>query len=130
MTRGAGGKDAIHHVDSEEGVFDNFLRRAHAHHVAGLVCGKVLEGGFDDFAGALARLADAETADSIAGEANLDGAFGGFLSQFQVHAALDDSEEGLGKAVVSGQWPVVSVPRLRLVVIPSRLCVVIPSGAR
>src|SRR6266478_1826418 len=130
MARGPRRQDAIHHIDAEAGVLDNFLRRADAHYVAGLVGGKMFQRGFDEFAGAVARLADAETADGIAGEANLDGAFGGFFSQFQVHTALDDAEEGLGKAVVSGQWPVVSVPRLRLVVIPSRLCVVIPSGAR
>src|SRR5260370_37058413 len=96
MTRGAGGKDAIHHIDAELGVLDNFLRSAHAHHVTRLVLRKMSKRGLDNFAGALARLADTKPADGIAGKADLDGAFGGFFSEGEVHAALDYAEEGLG----------------------------------
>src|SRR5208282_1699419 len=55
----------------------------------------MFERGCDYLAGALARLADAEASDSVAGKTDFDGAFGGFLSYFKVHAALDDAEEGL-----------------------------------
>src|SRR5271167_3502254 len=107
MPRRPRGQHAIHHVDAEAGVLHDLVGCANAHHVARLIGGKVLEGSFDHFAGALARLPGAESTDGIAGEADLDSAFGGFFSEVEIHAALDDAEEGL-RAVPSTKYPVAS----------------------
>src|SRR5580698_8850148 len=97
MARCSRREDAIHHIDAEACVFGDFLGSAHSHDIARFVGGKMLQGSLDDFASALPRLADAEASDGITGEADLDGAFGGFFAESQVHAALDYSEEGLSR---------------------------------
>src|SRR5580704_4851580 len=89
MARRACGQDAIHHIYAEPGIFDDLFGCAHSHHIARLVSGKVLEGSFDDLAGALAGFADAQSSDGIAGEADFDSSFGGLFSKIQIHAALD-----------------------------------------
>src|ERR1700691_1385755 len=94
---GARGQDAIHHIDAQTGVFNDLLGRAYSHHIARLVGGKVFERGCDDLAGAFAGLADAEASDGIARKANFDGALGGFLCEREIHPALDDAEQGLGR---------------------------------
>src|ERR1700727_1217726 len=102
VARGAGGKDAIHHVDTQVGVFDDFLGSATGHEIARLVFGKVLKGGFDNLAREFAGLSNAETADRVAGESDFDGAEGGFAAECAVHSALDDAEEGLGAPRLCG----------------------------
>src|SRR5262245_32353556 len=97
MAGGASGEDAVHHVNAEAGVFDDFFGRAYAHEVARLACREVLDSGLDNLAGHGTRLADTQAAYGIAREANFDGAFCGFPAQSVVHAALDDSEQGLGR---------------------------------
>ena len=92
VARCAGGEDAIHHVDAQAGVLDNFLGSAHTHEIARLIFGKVLQGGLDDLTGQFAWLAHAEAADGIAGETDFDGAFGRLFSKGAVHAALDDAK--------------------------------------
>ena len=96
VTRGAGGQDAIHHVDAKICILDNLFGCADSHQVARLVFGKMLQRGFDDFAGEFAGLAYAEASDGISGKSDLDGALGGFFAEVAVHAALDYAEEGLG----------------------------------
>src|SRR5271168_1436564 len=108
MPRRPRGQDAIHHVDSEAGVLDNLLGGAHSHHVTRFVGGKMLERGLDHFARAYPRLAHAEPADGITGKADLDSPLGRFFSQFEIHAALNDSEQGLSR-VPSTQYRVVSL---------------------
>ena len=95
VTRGPRGQDAIHHVDAQAGVLDDFLGRAHAHQVTRLVGGEMLQRGFDDLASEFARFADAQPSDGVAGKTDFDGALGGFFSELAIHAALDDAEEGL-----------------------------------
>src|ERR1700728_2413614 len=99
MSRRARGKDAIHHIDAETRVFDNFFGRAHSHHVAWLIGGEILECGFDELARALARFADAQASDGITGKSDFNSPLGGFFSESQVHSALDDAEERLRRAV-------------------------------
>src|ERR1700683_550087 len=131
MPRSPRGQDAIHHIHAELGVLGDLLGRAHSHQIARLVSRKVLQRSLDHFASALPRFANAKPADRIAGKANLDRPLSRFLSQFQIHPALNNAEKGLS-AVISGQWSVVSVLSSSLsflVVIPS-LLLVIPSEAR
>src|SRR5579863_5105348 len=99
MSGGAGGKDTIHHIHAHFGIFDDFFGSANAHKVAWLVFGQILQRGFDNFAREMARFANAEASDGIAGKADFDGALGGFLAQGGIHAALDDAEESLRGAV-------------------------------
>ena len=87
MTRRAGGQNAIHHVDAEAGVLDDFFGRAHTHHVPRFVSGKVFERRFDDLASALSGLADAEPANGVAGEVHFDEAFGGFAALLSIFSA-------------------------------------------
>ena len=102
MARGARGENAIHHIHAEACVFDDFLGSAHAHQVARLVGGKMLERRLDDLAGQLPGLSDAEAADGVAGKIDFDGSFGGFSSQGAIHAALDYAEQGL-RLVTTGR---------------------------
>src|SRR5580658_45734 len=95
MPRRPRGQNAIHHIDAEPGILRDLLRRAHSHHIARLVGRKVLKRSFDDFPRALPRLANTEPADSIARKADFDGPQGRFLSQFEIHPALNDAEQGL-----------------------------------
>ena len=95
MARGARGENTIHHIYAEAGVFDDFLGSAHAHQVARLVGGKMLERRLDYLAGQLPGLSDAEAADGVAGKIDFDGSFSGFSSQRAIHAALDYAEQGL-----------------------------------
>src|SRR5579864_4684339 len=46
---GAGGQDAIHHVNAHGGILHDFLGRADAHEVAGPVGGQVRQRGGNDF---------------------------------------------------------------------------------
>src|SRR6202034_1958621 len=93
MARRAGGQNAVHHIDTESGVFGDLLRRTHPHYVTRLVGGKMLERGFDDLASTLPGLAHAEAADGIAGETDLDRTLRGLFSKRKVHAALNDAEQ-------------------------------------
>jgi hypothetical protein len=93
---GAGGEDAVHHVDAHAGVLLDLVGVADAHDVARLVAGKEFEGAGDHLAGDLARFADGEAADGVAGEVEFDEALGGFAAEVRIHAALDDAEERLG----------------------------------
>ena len=103
---GAGGKNAIHHVDAEAGVLLDFVGVADAHDVARLVFGQQRQNFRDHFKCQLARLADAEATDGVAVEVHLDEAFGALAAEIAVHAALNDSEEGLraGFAIPRGAW--------------------------
>ena len=92
MARGAGGQDAIHHVHAHERVVNDFLGSAHAHHIARLVGGEMRQRRTQNFFRELARLAHAQAADGVSGEANFDGALGRFPAQLREHAALDDAE--------------------------------------
>src|SRR5512135_2254680 len=56
----------------------------------------MLQGGFDDLAGEMTRLPDAQASDGIAGESDFDGPLSRFLAESGIHAALDDAEKGLG----------------------------------
>ena len=93
---GAGGQDAVHHVDAHAGVLLDLVGVADAHDVAGLVGGEEFEGAGDHLARNLAGFADGEAADGVAVEVHLDEALGGLAAEVGVHAALDDAEEGLG----------------------------------
>ena len=95
MARGARGENTIHHIYAEAGVFDDFLGSAHAHQVARLVGGEMLEHRLDHLAGQLPGLSDTETADGVAGKIDFDRSFGGFSSQRAIHAALNYAEKGL-----------------------------------
>ncbi len=121
MARRPRRQDTIHHIDAEPGVLNDLLRRAHAHQIARLVGGKVLEGSFNNFAGTLPGLTDAKPANSVAGEPDLNSPLGGFFAKFQIHAALNDAEEGLCKEW-SGQWPGqrTELPALRVVIAERR----------
>ena len=99
---GAGGDDAVHHVDAHAGVFDDLVGVADAHDVTGLVGGEQGEGFGDDLACEFARLADAEAADGVSVEVHCDEALGGFAAEMGIHAALDDAEEGLGLSAQLG----------------------------
>src|SRR5579863_6368345 len=55
----------------------------------------MVDGGFDDLACEGTRLADAQAANRVSGESDLNGALGGFLPEPRIHAALDDAEERL-----------------------------------
>ncbi len=59
VARRAGGENAIHHIDAQASIFGDLLRRPDSHEVPWLIGGQVFESGFDHFAGALARLANA-----------------------------------------------------------------------
>jgi len=95
----ASGKNAIHHVDAEAGVLLDFVGVADAHDVARLVFGQERQDFRDHFESELARLADAEAADGVTVEVHFDEALGALAAKIAVHAALDDSEEGLGAGV-------------------------------
>jgi len=96
MTGGAGGENAIHHVDTEAGVLLDFVGIADAHDVARLVFGQERQNFRDHFEGELARLANAETTDGVAVEIHFDEALGALAAKIAIHAALNDGEEGLG----------------------------------
>src|SRR5437762_9737764 len=93
---GAGREHAVHHVYAKIRIFRNLLWRSYSHQIARFVFGKMFDRGLDDLASEFTRLAYAKSADGISVEANLYGAFGRFLAQSRVHAALDDAEECLG----------------------------------
>src|SRR5437764_12350223 len=101
MAGGSRGQHAIHHIEAEAGVLDDLFRSSDSHQITRLVGGKILQRGFDHLAGERTGLADAETSDSVAGEADVDGAESRFAAQFEIHTALDDAKERLGEAVSS-----------------------------
>src|SRR5579871_5094830 len=67
----------------------------------------MFERGLHNLASLLARLANAQPADGVAGKSDLDGAFRRFFPESQVHAPLDDAEQQL--PVLSCQWPVAGL---------------------
>ncbi len=91
----AGGKNAVHHVDTEAGVLLDLVGIADAHDVTRLVFGQEWENLGNHFESQLARLANAQTADSVADEVHFNEALGALAAEIGVHAALDDGEEGL-----------------------------------
>jgi hypothetical protein len=92
---GAGGQNAVHHVDAHAGVLLDFVGVADAHDVARLVFGQQRQNFGDHFKGQVARLADAEAADGVAVEVHFDEALGALAAEIAIHAALNDSKEGL-----------------------------------
>ena len=78
----------------------------------GRSAGRCCEGGFDDLAGDLPRLADAQPADRIAGKADLDGALGRFLAKIEIHPALHDAEKGSWEALSSKSFRRLQVSSL------------------
>ena len=108
MAGGAGGQDAVHHVDAHAGVLLDLVGIADAHDVAGFVAGEDFEGAGDHLAGDLAGFADGQAADGVAREVHLDQALGGLAAQVGVHASLDDAEEGLGSVLEA-----LCIPHLR-----------------
>src|ERR1035438_6752557 len=95
MARGARGKNAIHHVNPSLGVECNLFRSADPHQIARPVGGKMLERRQNNVAGQFARFADAEAADGVSGETDVEGARGGFAAKLRIHAALDNAEQSL-----------------------------------
>ena len=95
MASGAGGEHAVHHVHAHARVLFNLVGIADAHDIARLVLGQMLERERDHLARDLARLADREAADGVAGQVHLDEALGGLAAQVRVHATLNDAEEAL-----------------------------------
>src|SRR5580704_10348698 len=63
----------------------------------------MLECGLDNLAGQVAWFAHAQATDGVTGKADFEGAFGGFFSQFAIHATLDDAEQGLSSAGASAR---------------------------
>ena len=108
MAGGAGGKNAIHHVNAEARILLDFVGVADTHDVARLVFGQQRHDFRDYFEGELARLADAEAADGVAVEVHFNETLGALAAKIAVHAALDDAEEGLGVGAVrshpNGAW--------------------------
>ena len=96
---GAGGENAIHHVDAEARVLLDSVGVADTHDVARLVFGKQRQNFRNHFKCQLARLADREAADGVAVEVHFDEALGALAAEIAVHAALNDSEDGLGLRV-------------------------------
>jgi hypothetical protein len=103
---GAGGKNAIHHVDAHSSVLLDFVGVADAHDVARLVFGQQRQHFRDHFEGELAGLANAEPADGVAVEVHFDEALGALAAEIAVHAALNDAKKALRATAVapSGGW--------------------------
>ncbi len=99
VARGAGGQDAIHHVDTHASVLLDFVGVSHTHDVAGLVRREQGQDLGDHLEGEVARLANAQAADGEAIKAGafmvqFDEALGALAAEVAIHAALDDAEEG------------------------------------
>ena len=100
VARGAGGQDAVHHVDAHARVLLDLVGVADTHNVARLVGREKGQDLGDHFEGEVAGLAYAEAADGEAVEAgagvvHFNEALGALAAEVAVHAALDDAEEGL-----------------------------------
>ena len=85
--------DAVEHVDAGADAVDQVFRRADAHQVARLVGRQAVRRVRDDALHLGLRLADADTTDRIAGQAELGQGRHRFLAQGLEHAALDDAEQ-------------------------------------
>src|SRR5690348_16454794 len=95
MPRRPSGQNTIHHVDTEIDIFDKLFRCTDAHKIVGGLDGKMLNGGFDNFACKLARLPDAKPTNCVSWKSDLDCSLGRFLPQSWVHSALNDSKQRL-----------------------------------
>src|ERR1051325_583975 len=72
VTRGAGWKDAIHHVNAERNVFGNLFRLANAHEVTRTIVWKKRGDFGGHFASEFVRLSDGETTDRVTGKINFE----------------------------------------------------------
>src|SRR5256884_2160690 len=86
------GQDTIHHVDTEGGIFDDFFRCTHTHKIAGGLGGGMLNGGFDNLTGKLARLTDTKPANCVSRKSDLDRAFSGLFPILGIHPVLNESK--------------------------------------
>src|SRR5437867_5914704 len=85
-------QDTIHHVDTKIGILDNLFRCTHAHKIARILGGEVLNGGFDNLTCKLARLTDTKPANCVSRKSDLDRAFSGLFPKRGIDPALHDSK--------------------------------------
>ena len=104
VTGGARRQNAIHHVHAHGDVVHNFLRRAHAHQIARLVLGQEADRGVDHLVGHGSRLADAQAADGVSREIQLDRALRRFAAQVWKHSTLNDAKQRL-RLTAPRAWP-------------------------
>jgi len=92
VTGGAGGKNAVHHVDAEARILLDLVGIADAHDITRLVPGEERQDFRDHFQCEFARLADGEAADGVAVEVHCNEALGAMPAEIGVHATLHDAE--------------------------------------
>ncbi len=92
MARGAGGQNAIHHVDAHARVLLDLVGIADTHDITRLVFGQERQNFRNHFKGKLAGLANTEAAYGVAVEVHFDKTLGALAAEIGVHAALDDAE--------------------------------------
>ena len=90
---GAGGKDAVHHVDAVPHRLQDVLRRAHPHQVARPVRRQLFRGQGQQVAEHLEAFPHRQAADGQAGEVQLRGALRALAPQGRKEVALHDPEQ-------------------------------------
>src|SRR2546421_9959618 len=90
--------DAVEHVNAARDALDQVFRRADAHQVARRVRRHLWRDPFDDLVHHFLLLADAQSPDGVAVEADLDRARKALAPQVQVRCALHDAEDRLTTA--------------------------------
>jgi hypothetical protein len=93
VARGAGGEDAVHHVDAHARVELDLVGIADTHDIARFVARQERQNFFNDLESELARLSDTQATDGVAVEVHLDEALGALAAQVTIHASLHDAEE-------------------------------------
>ncbi len=99
------GQDAIEHIHAPRHAFDQILRRADAHQIAGLIGRQDRVDHVEHGVHVRFALADAQAADGIPVETQLGQIAGRLLAQVGVDSALDDAEECLTSARLGGLAP-------------------------
>lgn len=94
IARGAGGQNAVEHIDAGEGAGHEVDGGANAHQVAGTVGGEQRRAVGDAFVHVLGRLAHAVAAERVAGQVEGADFFDVAAAQIFEQAALDNAEEG------------------------------------
>ena len=100
---GAGGQDAVEHVDAAGDGTDQVGGLADAHEVARAIVGQQRAGRVERGEHELLRLAHGQAADRVAVEADLDQALGRARSLGRVGAALDDAEQAVARSRDEGR---------------------------
>src|SRR6266849_1334601 len=95
VARGSRGQHAVHHVNTQISVLDNFLWGAHPHQVSRLVPWKMRDRCLNSLSRERPRFTDTQPANGVPREPNLNGSFCRFSSYLGIHSALHDSEQSV-----------------------------------